>query len=118
MRHGTNYAYRNRGCHCQVCSEWGMAHRRRGLPDGDPRHGTTNGYQNHGCRCQACCDANTEQARKLRHARHLRGLPDGDPRHGTSNGYVNFGCRCDDCRTVATADRQTSALRRRAKDAT
>lgn len=101
-RHGTNSAYIG-GCRCLPCTLAGIANRRRGLPDGDPRHGTKNGYQNLGCRCADCREANRLHHQADRAAMRARAA---DIPHGTPSGYQNWGCRCMDCTAAHASSRR------------
>jgi hypothetical protein len=111
--HGTLTGYFSGGCRCLACAAAAFAHRRRGLPDGDPRHGSRDGYGNYGCRCETCRAANTAAVREWKKRRAAEGgLAPDDPRHGTTNAYDNWGCRCDDCRAAATRDDYITRRRR------
>ena len=66
LRHGTQYAYEDRGCRCVVCRAWWNERHRRArarqaanlaeVTDQLP-HGTIGTYRNWRCRCAACSEA-------------------------------------------------------------
>ena len=74
LSHGTENAYRHRGCRCDECRA-GRAERARAArakrprPAREPRplpeHGTTARYQR-GCRCDECREARAEEMRAYR----------------------------------------------------
>lgn len=66
LRHGSQSAYEDQGCRCDVCRAWWNERHRRArarraaklaeVTDQLP-HGTIGTYRDWGCRCPACVDA-------------------------------------------------------------
>jgi hypothetical protein len=75
MRHGTRYAWFEKGCRCDECREGRLAddrarrRRRFERAKADPsiiKHGTAGGYTDYGCRCDQCREANKIENRRQR----------------------------------------------------